>query len=231
METTDLDARIHALATEVVELRGEVARLRAERRRRGAPLLVACFLIGLSLVGGGAFTRAVTAQGTKGNPVPNSVMAAFVVVDHDNRPMMEVNDEPGKKGLAVYGPPEAARNEVFLGFAKTSAGVGPLILMSVSHDSVVERIDSDGYRYYASGNKALAMMGSRGGNKGIVTVYNPVGKAIAFLTESDTSAGGGNVSAADPGGGVFSAGFSGDGGNACVNRGKNGGSASVSACR
>ena len=54
--------------------------------------------------------------------------------------------------------------------------------------------------------------------KGLVAVFS--GKhPIAFLTESDKHPGGGNVTVTDPGGsGIFSAGFTGEGGDACVNR-------------
>lgn len=53
--------------------------------------------------------------------------------------------------------------------------------------------------------------------KGEVAVFNSSGMPIAFLDESDKHAGGGNVTLTDPAGnGVFSAGFDGEQGAACV---------------
>jgi len=222
MDTTHLEGRIHALATELDELRAEVGRLRAERRHR-APLLRTGLLIGFALFAGVTWTRAVSAQATKENPVPNSVQAPFVVYDHDHRPIVEINDVPGKKGLSVFGPPGAENASIHLAFGESENGVGPAVILSADSKTAFARIDRDGYKFFGSSTNAVAKLGVRSGGKGLVAVYNGSGNPIAFLTESDKNAGGGNVTAAGPGGGgVFSAGFTGDGGNACVNRGKNG---------
>jgi hypothetical protein len=54
-----------------------------------------------------------------------------------------------------------------------------------------------------------------GDDKGIVAVFH-ANNPVAFLTES-THAGGGNVTTTNPAGeGVFSAGYDGDEGSACV---------------
>jgi hypothetical protein len=55
-------------------------------------------------------------------------------------------------------------------------------------------------------------------SKGFIAVFS--GKhAIAFLTESDKHPGGGNITVTDPGGlGVFSAGFTGEGADVCIDR-------------
>jgi hypothetical protein len=55
--------------------------------------------------------------------------------------------------------------------------------------------------------------------KGLVGVFGPTGKPIAFLAESDKHPGGGNVTATNPDGeGIFSAGYTGEGGDACIDR-------------
>ncbi len=55
-------------------------------------------------------------------------------------------------------------------------------------------------------------------NRGQVSVFNPQGVAIAYLTESDKIPGAGNVTVTNTTGkGVFSAGFDGTEGAACAN--------------
>jgi hypothetical protein len=57
---------------------------------------------------------------------------------------------------------------------------------------------------------------SYGGGKGMVAVHSQTA-AIAFLAESDKHAGGGSITATDPAGnGIFSAGYTGEGGDVCV---------------
>jgi hypothetical protein len=69
---------------------------------------------------------------------------------------------------------------------------------------------------YGSGDNPIAGITSYGGGKGMVAVYSQTA-AIAFLAESDKHAGGGSITATDPAGnGVFSAGYTGDGGDVCV---------------
>ena len=73
---------------------------------------------------------------------------------------------------------------------------------------------------YAGSDDPVAGLSSTGG-RGVVSVYHQA-IPIAFLTESDKHPGGGSVTVTDPGGnGMFSAGYTGEGGDACVNR-KNG---------
>lgn len=70
---------------------------------------------------------------------------------------------------------------------------------------------------YSAGEDAVAGLSTNGG-KGLVGAFSH-GVPIAFLTESDKHPGGGSVTATDPGGnGIFSAGFTGEGGDACINR-------------
>jgi hypothetical protein len=78
-----------------------------------------------------------------------------------------------------------------------------------------------GVYVYGSGDDPAAGLFTYGGGKGCVSVFSH-NVSIAFLAESDKHAGGGSVTATDPAGnGIFSAGYTGDGGDVCVNR-KNG---------
>lgn len=81
--------------------------------------------------------------------------------------------------------------------------------------------DAGSVLIYAGSDNAVAGMSTYGGGKGLVGVFNQ-SNAIAFLSESDKHPGGGNLTVSDPGGnGIFSAGFTGEAGDACVTR-KNG---------
>ncbi|HEY6242829.1 MAG TPA: hypothetical protein VIX17_02715 [Pyrinomonadaceae bacterium] len=74
---------------------------------------------------------------------------------------------------------------------------------------------------YGNGDSPIAGISSYGGGKGLVAVFN-ASAAIAFMSESDKHPGGGSITVSDPGGnGIFSAGFTGEAGDACVTR-KNG---------
>ena len=74
---------------------------------------------------------------------------------------------------------------------------------------------------YGNGENPIAGISSYGGGKGLVAVFN-ASSAIAFMSESDKHPGGGSITVSDPGGnGIFSAGFTGEAGDACVTR-KNG---------
>jgi hypothetical protein len=74
---------------------------------------------------------------------------------------------------------------------------------------------------YGNGENPVAGITSYAGGKGLVAVFNQ-SAAIAMLAESDKHPGGGNITASDPGGnGIFSAGYTGEAGDACVTR-KNG---------
>ena len=72
---------------------------------------------------------------------------------------------------------------------------------------------------YGGGENPVAGVTSYGGGKGLVAIFNSELKAIAMLAESDKHPGGGNITANDPSGnGIFSAGFTGEAGDACVTR-------------
>jgi hypothetical protein len=71
---------------------------------------------------------------------------------------------------------------------------------------------------YTTTDSPVAGLTSYGGGKGLVAVFSQTA-AIAMLSESDKHAGAGSITATDPAGnGVFSAGFTGEGGDVCVNR-------------
>jgi hypothetical protein len=70
---------------------------------------------------------------------------------------------------------------------------------------------------YGKSDSALASIGVDDNGQGVVAVRDGAGKAVAFLTGS-SSGQGGNVTATNPAGdGVFSAGWNGEEGAACVN--------------
>jgi hypothetical protein len=69
---------------------------------------------------------------------------------------------------------------------------------------------------YAAGNDPVASVTTDGG-KGVVGVLNN-GIMVAYLSENRKHPGGGELTVADPGGNeVFNAGYTGEGGEACVN--------------
>lgn len=72
---------------------------------------------------------------------------------------------------------------------------------------------------FGGGENPVAALTSYGGGKGLVAVFNQATSPIAMLAESDKHPGGGNITASDPAGnGIFSAGFTGEAGDACVTR-------------
>jgi hypothetical protein len=171
-----------------------------------------------------------------------TVRAPFVVVDAAGQPILRVQG-PGSKGasiggdrgLVVYGDSGLANFAL-----ATVASGGRLAIQdnSGNHMTTVAAVSDEaaikvrnagkvraymGYgdsgkpRVYlndASGNVASALAVT-GDDKGIVAVFH-ANNPVAFLTES-THAGGGNVTTTNPAGeGVFSAGYDGDEGSACV---------------
>jgi len=71
---------------------------------------------------------------------------------------------------------------------------------------------------WAEGSALPAAVMTHDGNSGFISVVNKDGKFVARLSES-SHPGGGNVTTTDPSGtGIFSAGYDGDEGEACVDR-------------
>ena len=133
----------------------------------------------------------------EGNPVVEAVAnqtGGYVKVmkDGDDKTYTSINSFAAGNGLKVR-----------------KAGVDTVFVGEGSEGGTIEN-------YNAAGD----MVGSLGtiGGKGLIAVFS--GKhAVAFMTESDKHPGGGNVTTTNPAGeGIFSAGFTGEGGDACINR-------------
>ncbi len=218
-----LEEQIKSLATELERTRSDLRALQRQHRRSALStrLFYLSGLIVIVSLAGIAFSPPGAAQQQVARPT-TYFDAPFVVYDKNHRPIVEISDEPGKKGLTVYGPPEeASGSSVRLGFGKSAAGdIGGVILLKDTSNHAFARIDPGGYVFLGKSDTSVATMGRYDG-KGVVAIFNQAGKVVAFLTEKDNH--GGSVTVADPAGeGVFSAGFTGDGGNACISNTKRG---------
>ena len=173
-----------------------------------------------------------------------TLRAPFVVVDSSGKTIFRVNDpgakggkSGGDRGVYIYGDAGAAN------VALTTVYSGGKMVMQTDsgHYSVsVGAVDQGPGMKMRADNKTRAYVGLDNGGRGVVAVYSrdeqPIaglqstdadkglvavfnsGTPVAFLTQSGAHPGGGNVTTTDPGGnGVFSAGYDGEGGAACVN--------------
>ncbi len=174
-----------------------------------------------------------------------TLRAPFVVVDASGKAIFRVNDpsakggkSAGDRGVYIYGPAGAEN------FALTTVYSGGKMVVqtdSGAYKTTVGALDKVAGIRFRGDNKTRAYIGLDNSGKGNVSIYagdseQPIaalqatdaGKGlvavfndatpVAFLTQSTANPGGGNVTTTDPGGsGVFSAGYAGDGGAACVN--------------
>ena len=143
--------------------------------------------------------------------------------DKDGQPVAGVfaNDNGGVVKVMKSGDPTT-----YSGLNAVSAGLGLAIrkggVRLVFAGASGESGEKGSVFVYGGGENPVAGVTTYGGGKGLVAVFNPGLKAIAMLAESAEHPGGGNVTASDPAGnGIFSAGFTGEAGDACVTR-KNG---------
>ena len=217
-----LEEQIKLLASELERTRSDLRALQRQQRRLAlstrffylSGLIVIVFVLGIAPSGPSAAQKILT-----------HFEAPFIVEDSAHKPIVEISAEPGRWGLTVYGKHVG---KVALGSNEDGGFIGVLGSTGLitkeaptPKPTTLATIDVDGFKYFGKGsNTALASVTSFEG-KGVVVAYNQAGKAIAFLTEKDNH--GGSVTVADPSGdGVFSAGFTGDGGNACVSNRKRG---------
>ena len=143
-----------------------------------------------------------------------------------------INDTSGKTVAGVFandngGVVKVMKNgdpTTYTSMSAINAGIGLAVRVSGVRKSFVGTSGDDGNGavfVYGNTDQPAAALRTYGGGKGLVSIYSG-GNAIAFMTERDKHAGGGNFTASDPAGnGIFSAGFTGEGGDACINR-KNG---------
>lgn len=172
-----------------------------------------------------------------------TLRAPFVVVDSAGKPIFRVNDPHAKgaavgdRGIYVYGDSGVAN------FSLTNLLNGGKLLVQNDNGSrsitagalgtevgMVVRVDGKRRDFVGVTNsgtplisvldaaeKLAAGLQLTDDGKGLVAVFNG-STPVAFLSQSSHGAGG-NVTAADPGGGgVFSAGYDGSAGAACVTR-------------
>ena len=172
-----------------------------------------------------------------------TLRAPFVVVDSAGKPIFRVNDAhakgatAGDRGIYIYGDSGVAN------FSLTNVYNGGKLLVQSDSGSrsitagalgteVGMMVRMDGKRktfigVASNGAPAISVLDAAekfaaglqltDDGKGLVAVFNG-STPIAFLSQS-SHAGGGNVTTADPGGnGVFSAGYDGTAGAACVTR-------------
>lgn len=220
--STTLAERIELLATELERTRSEVRSLQRQHRRTArstrffglSGLIVIVSFMSIALAPAGTAQKMVT-----------HFEVPFIVEDKFHKPIVEISDEPGRWGLTVYGKNVG---RVSLGSNEDGGYIGiigsnGLITKEAPapKPATLATIDADGFQYYGKVSRtALASLTSFEG-RGLVRVNNQTGKAVAFLIEKDNQ--GGSVTVADPNGdGIFSAGFTGDGGNACISNMKRG---------
>jgi hypothetical protein len=174
-----------------------------------------------------------------------TLRAPFVVVDSSGKTIFRVNDprargskSGGDRGVYIYGDAGAAN------FALTTVYSGGKMMVqtdSGAYSMSVGAVDTAAGMKFRAQNKTRTYVGldtrgkgllavytgdseqpvagvqSTDEDKGLVAVFNS-GTPVAFLSQSGAHPGGGNVTTTDPGGnGVFSAGYDGEGGAACVN--------------
>ncbi len=175
-----------------------------------------------------------------------TLRAPFVVVDSSGKTIFRVNDpsarggkSAGERGIYVYGAAGVANfalTTVFEGgklvaqsdtadyiatFGAVSTDAGLRVRKGKNLRTIVG-MDARGKGYVGistgDDDTITAGLQATDGGKAMVAVFHS-NKPVAFLTESGAHPGGGNVTTTDPGGnGVFSAGYAGEGGEACVNR-------------
>jgi hypothetical protein len=174
-----------------------------------------------------------------------TLRAPFVVVDSSGKTIFRVNDprakgskSGGDRGVYIYGDAGAAN------FALTTVYSGGRMMVqtdSGAYSMSAGAVDKTAGMKFRADNKTRTYVGldtrgkgllsvytgdseqpaaslqSTDEDRGLVAVFNS-GQPVAFLSQSGAHPGGGNVTTTDPGGnGVFSAGYDGDGGAACVN--------------
>jgi hypothetical protein len=207
-----------AVYEELASLRAEMEHLRyqvRELQRGGAGWWrKAAYLVGatlLAIMSFGAMTRVSGAQ--KEVAKPTTVLDAPVDVrGKSGKTIARFSEEKGHYGLEVFGPGDEVA-------AIGSNPKGGVILLSKG-PNVNATMSAEGFRVWRAKNN-VAYLGVEG-EQGIVAVYNGTGKTVGFLLASTTT-GGGNLTVADPSGnGVFSAGYTQDGGNACLSNKKRG---------
>ena len=140
------------------------------------------------------------------------------VNDAGGNPVASMFTKSGAGGLKVQksGDPQTYAS---MNAADVSLG---LVVRKASAKRAFIGVDEDSkgvVSVFSKTDMAVAGLTTYDNGKGLVGVFGPTGQAIAFIAESDKNPGGGNVTATNPAGdGVFSAGYTGDGGEACVNR-------------
>ncbi len=126
-----------------------------------------------------------------------------------------------KDGGGVVKVMKAGDPNTYTALNAINAGLGVMVRKSGAKMAFMGATGDSGekgsvYVYSGTENPIAGMTSFKGG--GLVAVFSATA-AIAMLSESDKHPGGGEVSVTDPSGnGVFAAGYSGDGGEACVNR-------------
>ena len=174
-----------------------------------------------------------------------TLRAPFIVVDSAGKAIFRVNDphakggsSGGERGAYIYGDAGTANTSLiaFSGGGRVIAQNDKANLSSalnvVADNAGVKVVKDkrvqtymglvDGAKpfvaVFSADDNAAAGLQLADSGKGLVAVFNGQ-SPVAFLSQSVAHPGGGNVTATDPGGsGVFSAGYTGEGGDACVNR-------------
>ncbi len=141
---------------------------------------------------------------------------------------LSVNDKGGKPVALVFAKDNGGVVKVMKAGDPTTysainaidAGLGLMVRKAGAKLAFMGSGDGDaGAVYvYSGGDSPVAGISSYSPGKGIVAVYGRT-VPIAFLAESDKHAGGGSITATDPAGnGIFSAGYTGEGGDVCIDR-------------
>jgi hypothetical protein len=150
-----------------------------------------------------------------------TVQASSVTLSDGDKTQAELGEDSKEGNMRLKIMNASGKDVVALGESSALGNSGALVIRDASGE-VVATVAAMGagrgsVNVFGKGASALAEIKVDDNGQGVVAVRDGTGKAVAFLTGS-SSGQGGNVTATNPAGdGVFSAGWNGEEGAACVN--------------
>lgn len=221
---TSLEQRLDSLAAELEHVRSKLRTLQAQRRPLRLWERIGCFsglaLLGVIVVGASTHVGIAqmrlknkgNVQTTKNNSTGTATVlnAPVEIRGKSGQTIARFSEDSGHYGLEVDGP---GLGKVVLGF---NSDGGAIFLKNGG--IVTATMKGTGFTVWNFPSVTpypISYLGKSNKGTGFVAVYNGAGTQAGFLLAKDD--GGGNVTVANPlGEGVFSAGYTDDGGNACV---------------
>jgi hypothetical protein len=167
-----LEERVRLLAAELESTRSSLRALQRQHRHSAlstrffylSGLIIVLFVLGIARSPSGAAQKTVT-----------HFEAPFIVEDKSHRTIVEISDEPGKKGLTVFGPKGGS---VGLG---TSNAKG-LILFQDASQKTFAAIDEEGFKF-VEGDHNVVFVGKVAAGPEI-TLNGQNGSPIASLVRT-----------------------------------------------